>query len=75
LTEIGHRTIEANGIPIHLAEAGSGPVVLLCRGFSGVLVFRGAISWKRSLKPAIALSRPICAAMVRQVSPKRGAGR
>src|ERR1700733_4691352 len=33
VTEIAHRTVEANGIPIHLAEAGSGPLVLLCHGF------------------------------------------
>jgi pimeloyl-ACP methyl ester carboxylesterase len=33
LTEIAHRTIEANGIRIHLAEAGEGPLVLLCHGF------------------------------------------
>src|SRR3984885_5075413 len=33
VTEIAHRTVEANGIPIHLAEAGSGPVVLLLHGF------------------------------------------
>ena len=33
LTEIAHRTIEANGIRIHLAEAGVGPLVLLCHGF------------------------------------------
>jgi pimeloyl-ACP methyl ester carboxylesterase len=28
-----HRSIEANGIRIHLAEQGSGPLVLLCHGF------------------------------------------
>src|ERR1700721_2062677 len=33
VTDIAHRTVEANGIPIHLAEAGSGPVALLCHGF------------------------------------------
>ena len=33
MTELAHRTVEANGIPIHLAEAGSGPLVLLCHGF------------------------------------------
>ena len=27
------RTIDANGIRIHLAEQGSGPLVLLCHGF------------------------------------------
>src|ERR1700691_465424 len=33
VTEIAHHTVEANGIPIHFAEAGEGPVVLLCHGF------------------------------------------
>ena len=33
VTEITHRTVEANGIRIHLAEAGSGPLVVLCHGF------------------------------------------
>src|SRR5579871_25057 len=33
MTEIAHRTVEANGIRIHLAEAGAGPLVLLCHGF------------------------------------------
>jgi len=28
-----HRTIEANGIHIHVAEQGTGPLVLLCHGF------------------------------------------
>ena len=30
---IAHRTIEANGIKLHLAEQGEGPLVLLCHGF------------------------------------------
>jgi len=30
---ISHRFIETNGIRMHLAEAGSGPTVLLCHGF------------------------------------------
>ena len=33
MTEITHRAIEANGIRIHLAEAGEGPLVVLCHGF------------------------------------------
>lgn len=28
-----HRTVEANGIRLHFAEQGEGPVVLLCHGF------------------------------------------
>jgi pimeloyl-ACP methyl ester carboxylesterase len=33
MSEPTHRTVEANGIRIHLAEQGSGPLVLLCHGF------------------------------------------
>ncbi|HEY7517604.1 MAG TPA: alpha/beta hydrolase [Methylomirabilota bacterium] len=32
-TEIRHRTIETNGIGMHIAEAGEGPLVVLCHGF------------------------------------------
>ena len=45
MTEIAHRTVEANGIPIHLGEAGSGPVVLLCHGFP-----ESWYSWRHQLK-------------------------
>jgi pimeloyl-ACP methyl ester carboxylesterase len=31
--EITHRFVETNGIRMHLAECGSGPLVLLCHGF------------------------------------------
>ena len=30
---IAHRTTEANGLKIHFAEAGEGPLVLMCHGF------------------------------------------
>jgi pimeloyl-ACP methyl ester carboxylesterase len=30
---INHRTVETNGIRLHLAEQGSGPTVLMCHGF------------------------------------------
>lgn len=33
MTGITHRFVETNGIRIHLAEKGSGPLVLLCHGF------------------------------------------
>jgi pimeloyl-ACP methyl ester carboxylesterase len=33
LVDIAHRTVEANGIRIHLAEAGDGPLVLMCHGW------------------------------------------
>ena len=33
MTDIRHRMIETNGIRMHIAEKGSGPLVLLCHGF------------------------------------------
>src|ERR1700744_434889 len=33
LSEVTHRTVETNGIRLHIAEQGSGPLVLLCHGF------------------------------------------
>jgi pimeloyl-ACP methyl ester carboxylesterase len=33
MTEIGHRFIETNGIRMHIAEQGTGPLVVLCHGF------------------------------------------
>ena len=33
MNDITHRFIETNGIRMHLAETGSGPLVLLCHGF------------------------------------------
>jgi pimeloyl-ACP methyl ester carboxylesterase len=33
MTEIAHRFIDTNDIRMHIAEAGSGPLVLLCHGF------------------------------------------
>ncbi|MCK9519951.1 MAG: alpha/beta hydrolase [Dehalococcoidia bacterium] len=32
-TEIQHRFVETNGIRMHIAEAGEGPLVVLCHGF------------------------------------------
>jgi epoxide hydrolase A/B len=45
VTEITHRTVEANGIRIHLAAAGQGPLVLLCHGFP-----ESWYSWRWQLK-------------------------
>jgi pimeloyl-ACP methyl ester carboxylesterase len=33
MTEITHRFIDTNGIRMHVAEAGTGPLVVLCHGF------------------------------------------
>src|SRR4029453_10727245 len=45
---IQHRTIETNGIRMHLAEGGSGPLVVLCHGFP-----ESWYSWRHQL-PALA---------------------
>ncbi len=45
MADITHRMVEANGISIHLAEAGTGPVVVLCHGFP-----ESWRSWRHQLK-------------------------
>ena len=35
---IMHRTVEANGIHLHIAEQGDGPVVVLCHGFPETVI-------------------------------------
>src|SRR5438094_1798231 len=48
MTEIGHRFIETNGIRMHVAAAGAGPLVVLCHGFP-----ESWYSWRHQL-PALA---------------------
>ena len=43
--DITHRMVEANGIRIHLAEAGQGPLVLMCHGFP-----ESWYSWRHQLR-------------------------
>lgn len=33
MAEIAHRFVDTNGIKMHIAEAGTGPLVILCHGF------------------------------------------
>lgn len=33
MPELTHRTVETNGIRMHVAECGAGPLVVLCHGF------------------------------------------
>jgi len=33
MVEIKHRQVDTNGVSLHVAEAGSGPLVVLCHGF------------------------------------------
>ncbi len=46
--EITHRSVETNGIRMHIAECGSGPLVVLCHGFP-----ESWFSWRWQL-PALA---------------------
>ena len=45
MTEITHRTVETNGVRIHLAVAGQGPLVLMCHGFP-----ESWYSWRHQIK-------------------------
>ena len=45
MSEVTHRTIETNGIRMHIAEQGEGPLVLLCHGFP-----ESWYSWRHQLK-------------------------
>jgi pimeloyl-ACP methyl ester carboxylesterase len=48
MTDLRHRTVEANGIRLHCVEAGTGPLVVLCHGFP-----ESWYSWRHQL-PALA---------------------
>jgi pimeloyl-ACP methyl ester carboxylesterase len=48
MTDLRHRTVEANGIRLHCAEQGAGPLVVLCHGFP-----ESWYSWRHQL-PALA---------------------
>ena len=45
MNELSQRTVEANGIRIHIAEQGTGPIVLLCHGFP-----ESWYSWRHQLR-------------------------
>ena len=64
MREINHRSIETNDINMHIAEAGDGPLVILCHGFP-----ESWYSWRHQI-PALA------AAGYHVVAPdQRGYGR
>ena len=48
MSQVQHRVIETNGIRIHIAEQGVGPLVVLCHGFPECWY-----SWRHQL-PALA---------------------
>jgi pimeloyl-ACP methyl ester carboxylesterase len=45
MSEVQHRIIETNGIRMHVAEQGTGPLVLLCHGFP-----ESWYSWRHQLR-------------------------
>jgi len=45
MNEVRHRTIETNGIRMHVAEQGDGPLVVLCHGFP-----ESWYSWRHQLR-------------------------
>ena len=46
--DVGHRQVEVNGVELHVAECGDGPLVLLCHGWPELW-----FSWRHQL-PALA---------------------
>ncbi|RPI10229.1 MAG: alpha/beta fold hydrolase, partial [Actinobacteria bacterium] len=48
-TEIRHRQVATNGIELHFAEAGEGPLVVLCHGFP-----ESWYSWRHQIEPLAA---------------------
>ena len=64
MVEISHRTIPLNGIEMHVAEAGTGPLVVMCHGWPELWY-----SWRHQL-------RALAAAGFHAVAPDmRGFGR
>ncbi|HLZ64491.1 MAG TPA: hypothetical protein VKR06_46780 [Ktedonosporobacter sp.] len=57
MEDITHRHVQTNGIALHIAEAGEGPLVVLLHGFPELWY-----SWRHQL-PAIASAGLIAAAM------------
>jgi pimeloyl-ACP methyl ester carboxylesterase len=45
MSDVRHRSVETNGIRMHIAEAGEGPLVVLCHGFP-----ESWYSWRHQLK-------------------------
>ena len=45
MTEVKHRIVETNGIRMHVAEQGTGPLVVFCHGFP-----ESWYSWRHQLR-------------------------
>ena len=71
MAEIRHRTVRANGIQMHVAEAGAGVPVLMCHGWPELWY-----SWRHQLGALAAAGfraiAPVCAPVTKIVAPARG---
>ena len=70
MPEVTHRMIETNGIRLHVAEQGEGPLVILCHGFPECWY-----SWRHQL-PALAKAASVrwprtCVAMAEATVRRR----
>jgi pimeloyl-ACP methyl ester carboxylesterase len=70
MSEVTHSTIETNGIRMHIAEQGEGPLVLLCHGFP-----ESWYSWRNQLRAlADAGFRAVAARYARLWTDRRASG-
>lgn len=44
MTDVKHRFIETNGIKMHIAEMGEGPLVIMCHGWPEIWYIPGGTS-------------------------------
>lgn len=64
-----HRDVQTNGIALHRASAGKGPLVILLHGFPKCGT-RGAINFPLWLPQASTRSPPICEATAKRMPRK-----
>ena len=69
MSEITHRTVETNGIRMHVAEQGAGPLVSSVPRLPRVLVLLAPPARRAGRRPASTPSRPTCAATARPTRP------
>jgi hypothetical protein len=73
VSEIKHRTVETNGIHMHIAESGTGPLVVLCHGFP-----ESWYSWRHQLhalaEAGFHAMRQICKATGRRIAQNNSIG-
>jgi len=70
MTQATHRTIKTNGIQMHIAEQGSGPLVVMCHGFP-----ESWYSWRHQLEALAQAGYHAVAPDMRGYGQNRAAGR